>query len=74
MDKKVFTGYVGRGTKLNQVMQWRHSGPTTELEAGLTCPDGIYRYKGNKDSWRAWNGYLTDWPPRKVRITVEYVT
>jgi hypothetical protein len=56
--KKVFKGWVGKNDKLGGIVAWDSFG---QLETS------IEEKRLNKDFWTD-----EDWPPRKVKVTVEF--
>ena len=57
--KKTFIGWIGKD-KLNNIK-------TVRVYGGYNIPD-VYQKKGLKDYWNS-----DEWPPVKVKITVETV-
>ena len=64
MKKKEFVGWVGK----NQQLKWDH---TDQFSNGMPDPcidfPRVFKKRGPKGAWES------DWPPQKVKITVEYL-
>ena len=64
--QRVFKGWVGRTIRLRDIFWWTSLGPPdTELKFNSST---VYKTRDSKESW----GCDEEWPPRKVKITVEF--
>lgn len=61
--KKTYTGWVRNSDDNADVMYWDGPGGCENLEGDISV---IYKTKGRKKDWSP-----GDWPPRKIKITIE---
>jgi hypothetical protein len=67
MKKKVIKGWVSRSCKTpNTILGWYDRLGSEELVQG---PHPTFKLKGKKDDWSG--GDNNNWPPKKVKITIE---
>jgi len=57
MKKKVIVGYVGRGADAMRIYDGK---------GGVSLHGYLINRRGNKKNWATY-----EWPPKKVRITIE---
>jgi len=62
--KKVITGWIGKGNEQPMISESMDGFPSVK-EIRL---DKVYENKGVKSEWEQ-----DDWPPRKIKITIEEV-
>lgn len=63
--KKTFKGWIAKDSIKD--VGWSHDSKDSELDIPI-----IFKFKGRKEDW-IWFWPEEDWPPQKVRITIETV-
>ena len=67
MGKAVWTGWIGKKSDINRCFVWDETG-SIFLDTVLIPMEAVVKTKGKRIEWAKGN-----WPPRKVRVTVEEV-
>ena len=64
--KKVFTGWIGQNDSVKDLLAWDKGTVAKTLDA--TATPYLFKRKGFKAEWSP-----EEWPPKKVRVTVEEI-
>ncbi len=67
-EKHVIKGWVGKNTSVKKLTWWGNSTWNGFRDYAFLLCEHIYRLKGKKDSYEK-----EDWPPKKIRITIEEI-
>ena len=65
MTKRVWKGWIGKKEKGDKCFEWNEYG---ELDSGLLP---IIKRKGIRSTWTGTSFEESEWPPKRVTVTVE---